>query len=598
MKKSPTNLIAAKRIAVAVATVFATMSVPAFAADDLKGLMDLLLKKGVITQQEYDANVQAAQDAAENKAFKEKRIDQDVSKANQYVEKHAKDGSVKPSGLGFVSADGKNEINLTGRVHFDSRMFDNNFGTTADRDSGSMGDRFQARRARIGVTGILNKDISYELITNLVGSNANLVDTAWMKYGFDSAFNISMGKMKQPFGMETLTSSNNIDFMERSYLDQMAPGKQLGAMISGSLADDAYTYGVSVYQTGMDPSSNQNNVGPEAGGRLTANLAKVMNLGADTIVHFGAAGTSGKSQVVPTTSSQNGSFFETKGAFVSFRDENNGLNNVYRNRIYGTPPCGTNSAFSGCAIGAFSAAASEAATVTKEMAGLEFAVASGPFKFQAEGAVADFNATSHAFSRTKQNADGTPFTALSGHKQIDVNGSNFIDVVTATGVTTTGKYVYTAYDAQSKGTAKTSYMQAVFNLTGESWAGTYKNGVFGSIKPNSPFSFKNMSGTGAWQVAVRYSKYDASDFGAVVGGAETKITSGGNNMNALEGSPKGNTITYGLTWIPNANARVMLNYSMSKFDSSFFPVDVGTSTSASSLGNKENVISLRTQFNF
>ena len=73
MKNSPTRTMTAKRIAVAVAAVCATMSAPSFAAGgDMKALMDLLLKKGVLTQQEYDHNIQAAQDAAENQALKEK----------------------------------------------------------------------------------------------------------------------------------------------------------------------------------------------------------------------------------------------------------------------------------------------------------------------------------------------------------------------------------------------------------------------------------------------------------------------------------------------------------------------------------------------
>ena len=62
MKQS--KMIAAKRIAVAVAAVCATMSAPAFAADDVKNLLDLLLKKGVITQAEYDTYVKS--DAFEN----------------------------------------------------------------------------------------------------------------------------------------------------------------------------------------------------------------------------------------------------------------------------------------------------------------------------------------------------------------------------------------------------------------------------------------------------------------------------------------------------------------------------------------------------
>jgi len=58
MNKS-NNLVAAKRIAIAVATVCASLSAPAFAAADSKALLDLMLKKGVITQKDYDEFVEA-----------------------------------------------------------------------------------------------------------------------------------------------------------------------------------------------------------------------------------------------------------------------------------------------------------------------------------------------------------------------------------------------------------------------------------------------------------------------------------------------------------------------------------------------------------
>eukprot|EP01036_Dinobryon_divergens_P056429 gene56429-75348_t len=154
MKKSPTNFIVAKRIAVAVATVFATMSVPAAAADDMKTLMDLLLKKGVITQQEYDQNIKAAEDAAEDKAFKEKRLDDDVSKANKFIQKNADAGQVMKSGLGIQSADGKSSIELTGRIHMDYRGY----------DDVSYQDKFEIRRARLGVKGKFAGDWKYEIM--------------------------------------------------------------------------------------------------------------------------------------------------------------------------------------------------------------------------------------------------------------------------------------------------------------------------------------------------------------------------------------------------------------------------------------------------
>ncbi len=562
------NVFAAKRVVVAVAAVCASLALPAYAADS-KALLDLMLKKGVITQKDYDEFMEAGKDVEENKAFKEQRLDQDVSKANKYIDKHAKDGSVKPSGFGWVSEDGKNEVNLTGRFHFDARANDNNFGDTFDRDSSALGDRFTARRARLGITGVFNKDFTYEMIANLTGSNANasnsttstsFIDTAWLNYLANPAVQVRFGKFKQPFGLETLQSSNSIDFMERSYQDQIAPGKQLGMMIHGDVTPNA-VYAVSAYQKDFDPASSNGGFAPEMAARFATNLAKTFGASDDVLLHVGVAGTAGRYEVVPTTSSQNGSNFETKGAFVSFNEENNGLKNVFRNRIYGLPNCSSTTNGS-CSYGGFSLPASQAADVKKNMYGLEFVAAYSATKLQAEYTKASYDATSRA----------------------STNASN------------------TFYDTRSKGDVKVYYVELVHNLTGESWASTYKNGVVGGIKPNSNFRFTDMSGTGAWQVALRFSKFDASSFGANASGGETKYTSAGavagstNESYSLEGSPVGATTTVGLNWYLNPNARVMLNYSVSKFDTPFTPVDISGGTIQK--GDMIKTVSLRTQFNF
>ena len=118
----------------------------------------------------------------------------------------------------------------------------------------------------------------------------------------------------------------------------------------------------------------------------------------------------------------------------------------------------------------------------------------------------------------------------------------------------------------------------------------------GGVKPKSNFKFNDMTGTGAWQVGVRLSKYNASNLGANATGKETNAGNGA----TVEGSPIGQTLTYGLTWFLNPNARVMLNYSVSKFDTAFRAVDVQgpTAHSADVLGNTEKIVSLRSQFNF
>jgi len=77
------------------------------------------------------------------------------------------------------------EAKVTGRVHFDARNFSTSLNTIADRDSASLGDSFEVRRARIGIAGTINKDISYEVVGNAVGGTTNFVDTAWGNYGFN-----------------------------------------------------------------------------------------------------------------------------------------------------------------------------------------------------------------------------------------------------------------------------------------------------------------------------------------------------------------------------------------------------------------------------
>jgi len=584
MNKSQTRTLAVKRIAVAVATVCATLTMPAIAGDDVKALLDLMLKKGVITQSDYDQFLNATADSAENKAFKEKRIEDDVAKSNKFVQQHEKDGSVKPSGLGWVSADGKNEINLTGRLHFDARMSDNAWGKTTDRDSGSAADRFGVRRARLGVNGVFNKDFTYEMITNLTGATTNtgatnstaVVDTAWVNYMLTPEAQWRFGRMKQPLALETLTSSNNIDFMERSYLDQLAPGKQNGMMFHGE--KDGIVYAFSGWQNGYDPITSSNGLAPQFGGRVATNIANVFGAaGNNAVFHVGLSGMVGKQEVTPVTSSQKGSTFETKGAFVVFRDENLGISPVFRDRIYGSCPYGSPKAggqpapdCSATANG-YGLPAQDAAQVDKVMAAFEAAYATGPLKVQYEYADAKLTAKSQA-----QNAAGT-----------------------------------STWSTESSGHAKVQYISFMYNLTGEEWKDTYKSGLFGSIKPKSNFNVKDGSGTGAWQLGLRMSQYDASSFGASTtgtlpadeettgsNGKQTCSGSGSNNCYQLGGSPKGTTYTLGVNWILNPNSRVMLNYSHTQFDTSFYPIDTGTASSRVKAADHSDMISLRTQFNF
>ncbi|NDG15795.1 MAG: hypothetical protein EB110_09185, partial [Betaproteobacteria bacterium] len=249
---------------------------PAMAAlDDAKAILEVLLKKGVITQKDYDKTleewdskpldsvppVQFVQDALGVPA-------KEVQKAVEYTKKDEKNGSVKPNGFGWVSADGESNINLTGMVHFDTRNISNGLSDSQDKDSASGADNFEV------INGTFWKNVDFEVLTNLVGSSSNLVHRAYVNYNFNPQAQVRIGRFKQPFSLEELTSANAIDFMERSYGNQMVASHRNGAMVFGA-PTKGLTYAFSVYQDGFNELSNTNQVGTLGIGRVTANLAEL-----------------------------------------------------------------------------------------------------------------------------------------------------------------------------------------------------------------------------------------------------------------------------------------------------------------------------------
>ena len=405
------------------------------------------------------------------------------------------EGKVRSNGLGLISADGQTSINLTGRLHFDTRQFDSAFsnGNDRDKDTAKYGDTFEIRRARIGVTGTLNKDISYEVVFNAAASDSTNIDTAWANYAFSKPLNLRLGRFKQQFNLEELTSSNSIDFIERSFVNQFAPGKKAGMMLHGSFMD-GLSYGLTRFQESNTSASASRNAQSTA--RLAANFAQIAAV-KDAVFHFGLARHSGKIDAASGAS----------GDVVKLRTDARGADGVFISTFANGDTANINE-------------------IRRSSDGIEVALAYGPFKFQTESVNAKFN---------YENA----------------NRSNIVD-----------------------GSIKSQYYSVVYNITGENWADAYKDGAFSGIRPKSSYSSSG-GGTGGWQVGYRASSYDANDWTATT---------------ATTGSKRGKTNTLGVNWLINQNARIMLNYSTTKFDT---PFALGATT-----GDKETVTTLRTQINF
>jgi phosphate-selective porin OprO/OprP len=295
-------------------------------ADSTDDILNALIAKGVLTEEEGALLLKGRTGEKEAAEAKKKTA----------ISAKVKDGAVV-----FESGDGKNSMAVTGRMHLDYRNVDakgapaNGTGMAQDTDTAGLADSLQVRRARIGVKGKLYDYFDYELQANLVGSDTNIVDVAYVNAGMYKPMQLRVGQFKQPFNLEEQTSSNNIDFMERSYVNQLSPSKKPGAMIHG-IPSAGLTYAASVYQHNAFGETDSDTDGKGFAGRATVNFSELAGWN-DSVFHVGLAGFDSEYGVVPTNSNNTTKNPEqhTRGTIFSMRTEGRGLTNIYRAQIAG-----------------------------------------------------------------------------------------------------------------------------------------------------------------------------------------------------------------------------------------------------------------------
>jgi phosphate-selective porin OprO/OprP len=503
-------------------------------ADTTEDLVNALVTKGVLTEEEG---------ALLSKGH-------DKKKANTPVVTN------KGGKFSIQSADGKNEIALTGRMHFDYRnsdLDDGDFGNGAEADDWDVDGKstspseFEMRRARLGIKGKLDGMWKYDVVLNGVGKSTNVLDTASLTWAAMKPFQIQFGRFKQAFNLEGLTSSNDIDFVERSFMNQISPHKKLGVALKGA-PTKGMTYAVTKYQEGYnnDTLEDENNYS----GRLTYNWAEANKI-KDSIFHVGIAGFSEDYSARPKTSSNGASNataaadYTTHSNVFKFKSAGRGYSPLLSMDVEGQP----------LPYGGASQKGKTANHHENRFAALEGIFAKGPFKLQGEWGQGKFE------------------------------GKNEV----------TGSFVESDIEI--------GYVAATYMLTGEHYSKSYKDGKMKGIKVANPFDFENGTGKGAWELGFRYEYLEADD---------TKIYNAGSNAGSRArgawdcnswnsglpddtfGDTAGTTsscdadiqqYTIGLKWIANQNvlAKVGLTYS-----------DYGVDVKAPDFGTKTNTFDSET----
>ena len=521
-----------KKLAVAVSGAVLLMTGQLAIADSTSDIVDALVGKGVLTEEEGKL----------------------ITKGHESKTKKTPVVKEKDGAFTLESANGRNSMSLTGRMNLDYR-FNDSFenGRGDDRDTQSLADQFELRRARIGVKGKFANDFKYEVVGNLPGTaTIDVVSLDWAKY---DAAQLRFGKFKQPFGLEQLTSSNNIALMERSYVDQTVPGKKLGVQVMGS-PKAGFTYALSTFQnrdTELNISGGDRASGAARGtlnfAEIMGNKEMIMHVGLSALENSYAVGTSSTSQTGHSVTANN----TQRGTISSFRSAGRGLSNAFRAQVNGAELCDPTVAVS------VSCASEYSVTVRQQAVGLEGIFASGPYKLAGEYSAGDY----------KGNSANTTTT-----------GTNQV-----------------SYDT------KTYYVEAGWFLTGEKYASSYKNGVFSSFKPTNDFDL-DKGNWGAVEALFRFDGYDVDNVRISQNGVASadggRIQ--GSKTSAVTGATSGaKTYTGGVRWILNPNVVIRGNYSYTKFDDAFAPIDVTGATGVkdgAALIKDEKLLMFRTQFMF
>jgi len=240
-----------------LATLIFILSIAAAHAQQNDDLINVLLKKNLISQQEADS-IRSEQAIKEQKKL-------DKEKENQHN----------------ISI-GSKALQISGLVQARYQGFAQT----------GVNDAFDLHRARLDAKGNITDKWSYEVYTEFAAT-IKLLD-AYTAYKFGDFLRISAGQFKVPLSYESLVSDSQLDFIDRSQTVEALAGRSndvignqngrdLGVQVNGSFAklNDRYLFGytLGVFNgAGYDVTTDNNNY-KDIAARLAVHPLKVLSFG-------------------------------------------------------------------------------------------------------------------------------------------------------------------------------------------------------------------------------------------------------------------------------------------------------------------------------
>src|SRR5260370_37401972 len=179
------------------------------------------------------------------------------------------------------------KINVGGILQGDGRFF------TSGRDK-NVGSTFFLNRVRPILTGTVGKYYDFN-ITPDFGQGRVVLQDAYLNMTYFKEAQIQDGKYKAPLALERLQSDRDLEFSERSEIQNMVPNRDTGIEIhSDSLFDNRLTYQVALMNgvpNNTATGDSDFNDGKDFGGRIFATPFKLSERDWLKGLGFGFAGS-------------------------------------------------------------------------------------------------------------------------------------------------------------------------------------------------------------------------------------------------------------------------------------------------------------------
>ena len=270
-----------KKIGALLTVILGSSFISLHGAD--QALLDLLVKKGLLTEGEVgalSAEAPGVSDSRSEKALVDLLVDKGhLTRAEAegltgrapkvIVEPKEKEADALPkseSGV-LVKPKGKKatELKFSGRIQ---AQWDGIESDEADADR----NHFYFRRLFLGGHAKLAENWGGDLVMDFAASTNSgdevFIEGASVWYKFSDTLRIDVGQLKVPFGMEETTSSAKMKAVERSAVNRQFAetlkfsARHTGLFAKGDLGESGFSYGAAIVNSGQNHNSKDSGLKP------------------------------------------------------------------------------------------------------------------------------------------------------------------------------------------------------------------------------------------------------------------------------------------------------------------------------------------------